>query len=141
MSSRHSGGPRDEAEKEGPALTAPGDPPCLAITTPVALADPVALCERARDLLERDTAEVLVCDVSAVEYADLGIVDVLARVRLTARRLGCAVLLRRASVDLVELVALIGLRSELPIEVEGQAEEREEARGIEEEGDAGDPAA
>jgi len=125
----------------GPALSARGDPPCLAIPTPVALADPVALCERARDLLEREPARVLVCDVSAVEDVDLGIVDLLARVRLTARRFGCSVLLRHASLDLVELVALIGLRSELPLEVEGQSKEREEARGIEEEGDAGDPAA
>jgi hypothetical protein len=82
-----------------------------------------------------------VCDVGAIGRADLAIVEALARVRLTARRLGCTVQLRRASVDLVDLLALIGLRSELPLEVEGQAKEREEAGGVEEEGDAGNPVA
>ena len=123
------------------ALAAREDQPCLAISAPVGLADPVALCERARELLEREPAMVLVCDVGDVGRADLRVVEALARVRLTAARLGCAVRLRRASVELVELVALIGLRSELPVEVQGQAEKREEARGVQEEGDAGDPAA
>lgn len=105
------------------------------------LADPEALCERARELLERKPATMLVCDVGDVGPADLSLIETLARVRLTAARLGCAVRLRRASDELVELLALIGLRSELPLEVQGQAEEREEARGVEEERDAGDSAA
>ena len=105
------------------------------------LVDPVALCERARALLEREPATVLVCDVGDVDRADLTVVEALARLRLTAARQGCTVQLRRASGALVELLAFIGLRGELPLEVQRQAEEREEARGVEEEGDPGDPAA
>jgi hypothetical protein len=123
------------------ALAAGDDRPCLAIPAPVGLADPVALCDRARELLEREPASELVCDVGEVGRPDLRTVELLARVRLTAARLGCRVRLRHASGDLVELLSLTGLRSELPLEVQGQAEEREEARGVEEEGDAGDPAA
>jgi ABC-type transporter Mla MlaB component len=127
--------------KEGPALAERDNPPCLAISPLMAPADALALCERARDILEREPATVLVCDVGAVGRADLGIVEALARVRLMARRLGCAVQLRRASMDLVDLLALIGLRRELPLEVERQAEQRKEAGRVEEERDPGDPAA
>jgi hypothetical protein len=107
----------------------------------MARADMRALCERARDLLEDGQAEILVCDVGAVRRADLRTIEALARIRLTARRLGRGVLLRRASVDLVDLLGLVGLRGELPLEVQRQAEEREEPRGVEEEGDAGNPVA
>jgi hypothetical protein len=120
------------------ALAPRDDRPCLAMPPAVGLADPIALCERARDLLEREPATELVCDVGEIGRPDLGTVEVLARVRLTAARLGSGVRLRHASGELVDLLSLIGLRSELPLEVEGQAEEREEASGVEEEGDAGD---
>jgi len=141
MSSRPQPGHNERQGKEGPALAERDNNPCLAISPLASPAEVRALCERARDILESEPATVLVCDVSAVGRADLGVVDVLARVRLMARRLGCAVQLRSPSMDLVDLLALIGLRGELPLEVERQAEHREEAGGVEEEGDAGDPAA
>ena len=122
-------------------LAARDDRPCLAIPPAAGLADPVALCARARDLLEREAATQLVCDVGDVGRPDLGTVEVLARVRLTAARLGCSVWLRHASGDLIDLLALVGLRSALPLEVRREAKEREEPGGVEEEGDAGDPAA
>jgi hypothetical protein len=71
---------------------------------------------------------------------DLATVEALARVELTARRLGSGICLRGASVELLELLALCGLPVELVGEVEGKAEQREEAGGVEEERDAGDPA-
>ena len=123
---------------EGTALSARDDPRCLAIMAPVAPADTRALCERAREIIERRPASVLVCDVGAADRADLALVEALARVLLTARRLGCTVRLRRASVELVDLVGLVGLRAELPVEVQRQAEEREEPGGVEEEGDPRD---
>ena len=73
-------------------------------------------------------------------------VDALARLALRARRMGCAVSLRDASTEILELVGLAGLGEVLPcapgsgLEVVGQSEEREEPRGVEEERDAGDPA-
>lgn len=87
---------------------------------------------------------VLDCEVSGVR-ADLGAVDALARLRLTARRLGCELALRGASPELAELLALCGLAEVLgDDEVVGvlrEAEEREQARGVEERVDPRDPTA
>lgn len=109
-------------------------------------ADVARLCERVRVLLEDSGARVLVCDVGALVAPDAGTVEALARVALTARRLGREVRLRHASRELRELLALAGLCSVvpvggvLPVGRGGQAEEREEARGVEEEADPDDPA-
>jgi hypothetical protein len=54
--------------------------------------------------------------------ADLDTVDALARVVLTARRLGCAIRLQDADADLVGLLVLVGLARE----VVGQPEHGEE---------------
>ena len=72
---------------------------------------------------------------------DLATVEALARIELTATRRAAASRLRGASVELLELLAFCGLPIELLVEGEGQAEEREEARGVEEEGDPIDPVA
>jgi hypothetical protein len=53
---------------------------------------------------------------------DLAAVEVLARVALAARRLGCAIRLRDADPELVGLVALVGLTRE----VVGEPEDGEE---------------
>ena len=77
----------------------------------------------------------------------LATVDDLARLQLIAGRLGITVELRGAPRELRELLDLAGLRDvvrcsePLPVEVCGQAEEREEPRGIQEEADPGDPVA
>ena len=66
---------------------------------------------------------------------------------LAARRLGCGIRLENASPDLRELVAFVGLAEVLPcstasaIESGGQAEQREEPGGVEEERDPADPPA
>ena len=60
---------------------------------------------------------------------------------LTTRRFGGDLRLRGASVELLELLALCGLPIELALEAEGQPEQREEAGGVEEEGDPADPVA
>jgi STAS domain-containing protein len=88
---------------------------------------------------------LLVCDVGGVDRPDLEAIDAVARLALAARRLGCAVRLEHASRDLRDLVAFVGLAEVLPcptgssVEPGGQAEQREESGGVEEEGDPADP--
>jgi ABC-type transporter Mla MlaB component len=81
----------------------------LVIGGPVARAEVPGLCEHLRLLLETSDAEVVVCDVAALVDPDLCTLDVLARLQLTARRLGRHVRLRHASWELRKLLALSGL--------------------------------
>ncbi|MGH2429177.1 MAG: STAS domain-containing protein [Candidatus Limnocylindria bacterium] len=110
-------------------------------------ADGAALCELVRLLADRGTHRPIVCHVADVAEPDLDTVDALARLQLTAQRLGCKVWLHDASSELRELLALVGLRdvvpcsAELRVEAKGQVEEREEPCGVEEEADPADPTA
>jgi hypothetical protein len=94
-------------------------------------------------LLDDDLGWV-VCDVDALA-PDAAAVDALARLQLSARRLGLDVGLGNASDELLELIALVGLCDVLPvcpasrIEPGGQAEEGEQSLGVEEEADPADP--
>ena len=94
------------------AASAP-QPIVLAISGPIARADLPGLCERVCALLARSDAGVVLCDVRRVE-PNAVTVDALARLQLAARRYGCQVRLRRASSELVELVAFMGLQNVLP---------------------------
>ncbi len=78
-------------------------------------------------------------DVGSVERPTLATVDALARLRLSAARLGLELRLRGAGDELAALLELAGLAAVLGVEVRRQPEEREEAVGAEEEGDLGDP--
>jgi hypothetical protein len=69
---------------------------------------------------------------------DIGTVDALARLHLSARRLGWRLRLREASVELRELIELAGLSRVLGVEPVGQPEEREVALDVEERIQAGD---
>jgi anti-anti-sigma regulatory factor len=71
----------------------------------------------------------------------LGTLDVLARLHLAARRHGCRIRLVRATPELQELIAFAGLEAVLPVETGGEAEEREERVGVEEERELTDPPA
>jgi hypothetical protein len=82
----------------------------------------------------------LPCRVDGLE-ADVFTLDLLARLELTARRLGAELLLLDASRELRELVAFAGLNGALRLEPERKAEEREQAGGVEEERQLDDPAA
>jgi hypothetical protein len=109
--------------------------------SPAAMA---GLCERVRGLLQGG-AQLIVCDVSGLA-PDAATIDALARVQLTARRLGGRIRLRNACIELRELVAFTGLSDVLPLcaplrlEPRGEAEEGEQTRGVQEETDADDPA-
>lgn len=116
----------------------------LVIGGPIDPADIPALCQRAEALLEGSDADLVFCDVGAVEDPDAAAVDALARLQLTAKRLGREVRLFHAGSELQELLALMGLDDvvplceELGVEPRGQAEEREHPLRVEEETDPGD---
>jgi hypothetical protein len=81
----------------------------------------------------------IVCDVSALD-PDAVTIDRLARLQLAAGRLGCRLRLRNATGELRELLAFTGLAEVLRVEPRGEAEEREERLGVEEERELDDPA-
>ncbi len=130
--------------------TAFPDPDIAVLTLAAAArADVPAACDGLRALLGAHDADRVVCDVTAIT-ADLAIVDVLARLQLTALRLGCQLHLRGASRELAGLLVFCGLRDVLPSERPAlsalgrdgrQAEEREHPVGVEERVQAGDPPA
>ena len=118
----------------------------LVISAPVARAGIPRLCHRVRILLEGSGADLVICDVAALVEPDAETIDALARLQLTALRLGRQVRLRHACGDLKDLLAFTGLSEVVPcvdsvLETRGQAEQREPAGGIEEEGDPADPIA
>ncbi len=122
----------------------------LILIGPVAREGITSLCERARRLLEGCDPGPVACDVGALGAPDAVAIDALARLQLTARRLGHRVELRRASERLVELLILMGLDGVLPcgetrsvgsgVEPGREPEQGEQARGVEEETDPGDRA-
>jgi ABC-type transporter Mla MlaB component len=104
----------------------------------VTRADLPDLCAALAELLRHRAGGVVVCDVVEVARPDVVTVEVLARLRMTARRHGWQLVVRRASPGLLQLVALLGLTDALPQSVR-QAEEREQTGGVEEVVDRGDP--
>jgi STAS domain len=87
------------------------------------------------------------CDVAAADDPDIRCIDAMARLALTARRLDRPVTIAGASPELIALIRLAGLAGILTLaaddrgsrlERQRQAEEREEALGVEEEADPAD---
>lgn len=66
------------------------------------------LCAQVRRLLGRGGIDVVTCDVSNA-VADLGAIDALARLQLTAQRMGGRIRLRAAPPDLAELIEFVGV--------------------------------
>ena len=106
-----------------------------------------ALCERARRLLEGCDGGPVACDVGALAEPDAVTIDALARLQLTARRLGRRVELRSACEELEDLLTLTGLLEVLTVggrvgsavEAWREPELREQAPRVEEEADPDDP--
>ena len=120
-------------------------PPALVLVGPIARSDIPAFCARAGAAFAGRDGDPVVFDVGALA-PDAVTVDALARLQLTAVAIGRRVRFRHACVDLQELLALMGL-SQVLLCIEGsgaqawgQAEDREQARGVQEEADPGDPA-
>ena len=133
------------AHEESPATqaSAPRRSPrtrtiALVIYGRIAPGDVPGLCERLGVLLGFSDANDVVCDVGGLVDPDAVTVDALARLQLTARRLGRHIRLRHASYALRELLALVGLCDVVPPSAESglwpgrQTEERKEGGGIEE---------
>jgi ABC-type transporter Mla MlaB component len=122
-------------------MAAPG--PCrivLAVDGPLARSDVPALCERVRRLLEASGADVVLCDVHGLVDSDAFAIELLARLQLTARRVGARVDVCHASERLGELLAFTGLAEAcgLRVEAKRQPEERKQPLGVEEEGELDD---
>src|SRR3954451_18851266 len=116
----------------------------LVIAGRLTCADVPALCAQVATLLRTGDADVLVCDVGALERPDAATAGPLARLQLTARRLGGRMRLRHASPELRELLALLGLDEALPatgplrVQPRRKAEEREQPGGVQERVEPGD---
>jgi hypothetical protein len=86
------------------------------------------------------SAPAIVVDASDLT-ADVPTIDALARLQLNALRIGRLVRLRNTSAELRHLIAFLGLDEVLRVEPGGQAEQREDALGVEEERQFPDPPA
>ena len=75
---------------------------------PLRRSDLPGLCGRICAQLSAHPGSLVDCDVAGVA-ADAVSVDALARLQLGAHRQGCRILLRNASPELRELVAVMGL--------------------------------
>ncbi len=105
-----------------------------------------ALSDHARVLLEGRDVD-LVCDIGGLTDPDAVTIDALARLQLTARRLGRRIRFRDACGEVHRLVGFMGLDDILSLgsastlEYGRETEEREQALGVEEEADPRDPTA
>lgn len=116
-------------------------PPVLVLSGPLTRDEVSGPCDALRALLDGGgdggggSGRVVVCDVAGLGPAGLAAVNLLARLQLTARRSGGRIRLRGPSPALCALLDLVGLR----FEMEGQPEQREPPRGVEEAVEPGDP--
>lgn len=126
----------------------------LVLRGPIARDDIAALCERLRIVLDDDPGPVTF-DIRELAPPDAAAIEALARLQLTALRLGHRIRLRNGRGELEDLLALVGLVELLPmigttvptaptspasgVEPVRQAEEREEVRRVQEERDPRDP--
>jgi ABC-type transporter Mla MlaB component len=122
-------------------MDAPRPPPepgsiVLAVEGRIARAGIPGFCQRVRVELEACGEELVICDVAGVEDPDAATVDALARLQLTARRLGLRVQLRDPCDELRDLLNLMGLSeavpvvSTIPLEASEQAGEAERGGGV-----------
>jgi anti-anti-sigma regulatory factor len=127
----------------------PSSAPTVWVIDPaIGRADIPALCARLTDFLRSydRSGAVVVCDVAGIAEPSAVTVEALARLRLTARRLGADILVRGAPARLRQLLALTGLGEAIPLdggsdlEPHRQAEQREQPLDVEEVGDCSDPA-
>ncbi|HEY8340048.1 MAG TPA: STAS domain-containing protein [Egibacteraceae bacterium] len=115
-------------------------PVVVALPATVERDDIPRLCERLRATLAAGDARRVDCDAGALAEVDVVAVEALAWLALVARRGGACLRLRRAPAALLGLLDLLGLGS-VVVQVERQAEQREQVGGVEEGGDPGDPVA
>ncbi|MGH2749122.1 MAG: STAS domain-containing protein [Actinomycetota bacterium] len=142
-------GPKESPTIRVGAVPTPPEPSTmvLVISGHIGRADIDPLCEQVCGWLNGCGSDRIVCDVREIVDPDAAALDALARLQLAARRSGREIRLRHASTELRELLVLTGLSDAVPLcgelvlEPGRETEEREQARGVEEEGDPGDPTA
>ena len=83
----------------------------------------------------------VILNCARIGEPSLAAIDYLARIRLDLRRGECKVRLANCSEELKQLIEFSGLAEVLGVEVEWQPEEREQLRGVQEEGELADPPA
>ncbi len=83
---------------------------------------------------------VVVLDCSDLAEADAEQLEDIARLCLSLKRLGCTLRLANPGEGFLELIEFAGLGSVLGVEAVGEAEEREDPSGVEEERELGDQA-
>jgi hypothetical protein len=136
--------PPDEQRRPASVIT-------WAIGPVIERADISVLCADLTALVRDSRASVIICDVGRIMAPDAVTVEALARLQLTARRLGRDIRICRASRRLRDLVAFVGLSDVLPLsalsalaaqsaEAGGQAKQREQAIGVEKRVEPLDPA-
>ncbi|MET7616367.1 STAS domain-containing protein [Streptomyces sp. NPDC005408] len=84
------------------------EPILVRIAGRVSPADVPRLCEELGARLSCSEATEVICDVGELTHANLAAVNALARLQLTARRLGCRIRLRNAGPELRALLDLVG---------------------------------
>jgi anti-anti-sigma regulatory factor len=85
--------------------------------------------------------EKVILNCARITNPSVAVIDHIARLRLGVRRGGCELCLQEVGDELGKLIELAGLSEVLGVQVKGQAEERKELRGVEEEGELADPTA
>jgi anti-anti-sigma regulatory factor len=87
----------------------------------------------------------VILNCARIKNPSVAAIDYLARLKLGLRRGDCEMCLANCSEELKQLIELAGLAgvlaAPLGVQVEGQSEEREKLRRIEEEGELADPPA
>ena len=73
-----------------------------------------SLCGRLADVVRATGVDLVTCDVAGLAHPSAADVDAVARLQLTARRLGRSIRLRHASSRLRELLHLCGLQEVVP---------------------------
>ena len=73
-----------------------------------------ALCGRLHDVLQLTSVALVTCDVAGIAHPTAADIDAVARLQLTARRLGHSITLRHVSGRLRELLDLCGLQEVVP---------------------------
>jgi anti-anti-sigma regulatory factor len=107
--------------------------------------DVPVLSEHLAAIVRDSPADVVICDVREITSPDAGTIDVLARLQLMARRLGCGIRLYGAQPRLRDLLLLTGLSEALPllpdpesVEAGREAEQGEDPIHVQERVDPGD---
>lgn len=85
------------------------DPVVIALEGSIARKDIGPLCEHAQAILESSAGDLMLCDVRQVR-SDACAVDALARLQLTARRLGRRMQVVNVCEELRGLLVLMGLQ-------------------------------